>query len=132
VLSKKKSRQMNEPGIKELKEQFLSEHRESDGGYAPVCLGDLYLLDHIISKFVAAKWDADPDGDHPISWEIVDRTEFRGMIYQPVPYLHFEDTDDREKVSAHEEALLFNLEVAVEQWSRYQRSKKFNKSIIAW
>ena len=53
---------------------FLAEHRDSDGGWAPVTEQDLVQLDAIICLLIEAKWSPDTDGDRPISYRIVDRT----------------------------------------------------------
>lgn len=69
-------------------DEFLTERRKSDGGYAPVTELDFNQLCTIIDRIVKMKWSKDPDGDLPIEVEVIDRTRFEPMHYAPVPYEH--------------------------------------------
>lgn len=54
-------------------ENFLAEGRESDGGLAKVTEDDMMLLDQIIDGLIRLKCEADPDGDFPIEYALIDR-----------------------------------------------------------
>jgi len=71
-----------------LIDRFLAEKRKSDGGYAPVTEQDWSQLNEIIDTLVMLKWSPDPDGDWPIDWKLIDRTQYEPMHYHPVPYDH--------------------------------------------
>ena len=77
--------------LDKLIDKFLAERRVSDGGWAPVTESDSYQLNAIIERLVRMKWTADPDGDRPIEWRIIDRTQFGRLQYAPVPYEHDAD-----------------------------------------
>lgn len=68
--------------------EFLTDRRMSDGGWAPVTERDLEQLYTIMMRIIEMKWGPDPDGDRPINWKIIDRTRFWPMHYVPVPYEH--------------------------------------------
>lgn len=67
-------------------EQFLKERRHSTGGWAPVTDEDMDQLHTVIHTLIAAKWGADPDGDRPINYILIDRTKYRPMHFVPLPY----------------------------------------------
>jgi predicted RNA-binding Zn-ribbon protein involved in translation (DUF1610 family) len=71
-----------------LIDKFLAEKRVSDGGLAPVTEEDIVQLHVILNRIIRMKWGADPDGDWPINWQLIDRTRFEPMHYRPVPYEH--------------------------------------------
>ena len=68
--------------------EFLTDRRMGDGGWAPVTERDLNQLCAIIDWLIKMKWETDPDGDFPINWKVIDRTRFEPMHYHPVPYEH--------------------------------------------
>lgn len=77
------------PGkLQTLIELFLSERRESDGGWAPVTKKDFDCLVAILGTLIAEKWAPDPDGDRPINYKLIDRTRFEPEHYFSLPYLH--------------------------------------------
>lgn len=78
---------MNQKMIKMI-DEFLEETRKSRGGWAPVEPQDEEQLDEIIDALVNAKWSADPDGDRPMRWKLIDRTKYEPMHFQPVEYDH--------------------------------------------
>lgn len=96
--------------INSLLDRFLEERRTSDGGWAPVTRYDFTQLNAILRALIEAKWNADPDGDRPIDFLIVDRTRYRPIQYFPVPYDH----DDAPKKETYEtmNSLLTNLDMA--------------------
>jgi len=116
---------MTEPSVELLIRQFLAERRESDGGYAPVHLEDLFLLDHIISELVEEKWGSDPDGDRPIAWEIIDRNTHRMPPFLAIPHLSHETRDE---IEAHMSALFWNLEIAMSELERFRKGRNFDGS----
>jgi hypothetical protein len=67
---------------------FLKERRESDGGWAPVTDEDMEQFHAVIYALIEAKWGADPDGDRPIDYILIDRTKYRPMDFFPLPYGH--------------------------------------------
>jgi len=82
-------RKREREALDRLIDRFLAERRESDaGGWAPVTLADIERLHIILNKIIRMKWGADPDGDRPINWQLIDRTKFEPMHYDPVPYEH--------------------------------------------
>ena len=75
-------------------EEFLADHRESrgGGGYAPVKQHDMNQLYDVMYSIIAAKWDADCDGDRPINFSIIDRTRFEPQHFIEIPYRHLVDS----------------------------------------
>lgn len=96
--------------INRLLDEFLAERRESEGGWAPVTQDDFLQLKAILRTIIEFKWGADPDGDRPINFLIVDRTKYRPIQYFPVPYDHYE-ASKKETYEAMN-TLLSNLDMA--------------------
>ena len=109
-------------------DQFLAERREGDGGYAPVTNEDVASLHRILSLLVEAKFEADPDGDRPIDWNIIDRTKYWPMHFTQVGYSHKAKTDeDWQRIM---DANLINLSIALEdmrQTTALMRDRNRNK-----
>lgn len=68
-------------------EDFLATRSKSDGGFAPVGEKDIELLGGILHGLIKAKYQKDPDGDLPVSFQLVDRTRYQGSYFSPVPHL---------------------------------------------
>ena len=68
-------------------ESFLTTRSLSDGGWAPVSKEDFDSLDEIFSELIDAKWGADPDGDRPINFKLIDRTRFEPDHFDLYPYI---------------------------------------------
>ena len=97
---------------KELTERiktFLKERRVSDGGWAPVTGDDMEQFHAVIYSLIEAKWGADPDGDRPIQYKLVDRTKYWPLHYFPIPYGH----DDGKREEEFDNAMT-NLSMAME------------------
>jgi len=99
---------------------FLSERRESDGGYAPVEPEDWDQLHKIINCLINAKWMADPDGDRPINYRLVNRNYHQ---YDPFVTVVRYDQD----TEAHERDTLINLDIALDVFKRYRNRQKWAK-----
>lgn len=70
-------------------EKFLKERRESNGGgWAPVTDEDMELFHAVLYSLIEAKWGADADGDRPMEYKLIDRTQYRPLHYFPIPYGH--------------------------------------------
>ena len=93
-----------------LIEDFLSERRKSDGGWAPVTESDFRQLCAIIDRILELKWGRDADGDLPIEYKIIDRKQFERMHYVPVPYQH-------KDAAEHLEAVIMNAQMATDALS---------------
>lgn len=122
--------------LRQQLEAFLSERRESDGGYAEVRRGDVSELDQVLRSIIKAKFEADPDGDHPVDFWLIDRTRYESVHFREVPYGHHADEMDGKAADAHREqvldAVLFNLqqassrvdtEMRIRQHRRHQEEK---------
>lgn len=64
---------------------FLDARSKSDGGFSPVGPKDIEQLDEIIGGLVALKYETDPDGDHPIRWQLCDWTRFEPSHFELIP-----------------------------------------------
>ena len=95
-------------------EDFLYKRSESDGGYAKVQERDLEKLGEIVSLIVQAKYEKDPDGDIPVSFDLYDRTKYVRPYFSPIPHLHNADGDVEILMSALRSAT-GNMETAQEQ-----------------
>lgn len=60
----------------------------SDGGFAPVTPKELEQLHDIIGALIAAKYEADPDGDLPVEVILTDRTRYERPFTSAIPYTH--------------------------------------------
>ena len=74
--------------IGQLIQAFLAWPRHSTGGWSPVEPQDMRQLDDIVHALVAAKWEADPDGDYPVDHILVDRTRYEPNHFISTRYLH--------------------------------------------
>jgi len=92
---------------------FLEERRESDGGWAPITHEDITLLNLVIRALVWAKCGADPDGDRPIEWKLIDRTRYGRDSFLPVRYPHDVDGTIRFLVLCFD-PVMTNLRIAAE------------------
>ena len=73
--------------------EFLKERRESDyGGWPPVTDADMQQLYAILNKLIELKWEADPDGDRPIDYIIVNRKTHEHIYWWPVEYYNKQKT----------------------------------------
>lgn len=123
--------------IVEMVRYFLSERRESKGGWAEITDADVVSLNDIISVLVVAKCDRDPDGDFPIEWLVVNRLRFERLHFVPQPY----DRDfvsgeiDGEPVGEPIETIMEiaelnlgiaheKLETAFKTWRHYRRERE--------
>lgn len=69
-------------------ESFISTRSQSNGGYAPVSNKDLQDLSSILHSLIEAKYEEDPDGDLPISYQLTDRTKYQTSPFSPMPHIH--------------------------------------------
>ncbi len=90
-------------------EKFLKERRESTGGWAPVTDEDMELFHEVIYSLIEAKWGADPDGDRPVQYKLIDRTKCWPLHFRPVPYGHKRGSREEEF-----EAAMTNLSIAMD------------------
>lgn len=72
---------------------FLAEGSPSKGGFAKVGPKDEEQLAGIIRQLIAAKYETDPDGDLPLSFDLIDRTRYMNYHFFPVRHFH----DDRKE-----------------------------------
>lgn len=93
-----------------LIEHFLSEPRESHGGWAQIVDADIKELESIIKELISAKCEQDPDGDYPYEFVVVDRTKFERMHFRPVPHEHQARTE--EEIESIMDTYYFNLSIA--------------------
>lgn len=116
-----------------LLKAFCSVKRESDGGFAEVGNEDVNDLYDLIHTILEAKFEADPDGDLPINFKIIDRTKFEPLFYYPVPYRHKIKDSDKEAQEELLKTLLGNLSMAtkavethlqITQYSRRESERK--------
>lgn len=108
-------------------EDFLYERSLSDGGYAPVGKQDLEKLAEIISLIMEAKYEADPDGDLPVNFELFDRTKYRRDHFSPLPHLHHVEGDVKTLMRALRLATS-NLETAQDQVKSVTRQIEYSLS----
>lgn len=85
--------------------EFLANHCQSTGGWAKVIPADIEKLRHIVWMLIRLKCDADPDGDYPIEFKIIDRTQDECFNFVTVPY---SDKDE----AGHIDAVLINAGIA--------------------
>jgi hypothetical protein len=78
---------------------FLSDRRHSTGGYAEVKPEDMGILSRIMLRLIERKFEVDPDGDLPVEFQLIDRTRYEPMHFEPVPYMHKSKNEkDREDI----------------------------------
>lgn len=86
--------------------RFIDESvKPVDTGYAPVTTNDLGQLRYIFGQIVEKHWDPDVDGDYPINFRLIDRTEEYLPYFNNIPYPH-------EDKRGWAEAVVFNSYVA--------------------
>lgn len=73
------------------------------GGWAPVAEGDIAKLAEIVRELVACKYQTDADGDHPVEFQLIDRTRFERPHYFLVPYTY------KVKTAAEYESAISNV-----------------------
>lgn len=64
---------------------FLFNKRKSKGGWAEINQDDMILLERIIQKLIDGKCEADPYGDRPIEFKLVNRHIHERIQFQIVP-----------------------------------------------
>lgn len=69
-------------------ESFIAIRSKSEGGYSPVSNKDIQDLSSILQSLIEAKYEEDPDGDLPISYQLIDRTKYQTSPYSPMPHTH--------------------------------------------
>jgi hypothetical protein len=72
--------------IHKLIDTYLQKRSYSRGGWAPVAESELIELCEIIDQLVESKYTADPDGDRPIDYCVIDRTTCEPMYFRSLPY----------------------------------------------
>ena len=100
--------------IRDQIQEFLSERRLSDGGWAPVEQQDFWQLDDIIQSLISAKWGADADGDRPVEYTLIDRTLYTGTFFLPIRYMY--DANKTELMSIMRDCMT-NVSIAQSQLS---------------
>lgn len=117
--------------------EFLAKHRESNGGYAEITERDMVALHRLLVRLIEAKCDPDPDRDYPVEFTLVDRRRFGRLSYRPVSYdfdpethEHADETTESgcERLEEIEETLLYNLELAMEEYRRFRRVRDITRS----
>jgi hypothetical protein len=90
------------------------------GGFADVPAGDSEELDGLILALIKYRYESDPDGDRPISWQFCDRTK-----QQPHSFLLL-DRDDEMEEAALEKNLdnaVTNMSMAASALDRIQQAR---------
>lgn len=108
--------------IHKLIDKFCEVQSLSTGGYAPVAEGDIDKLHRIINAIIEAKYGPDPDGDTPIDFRLIDRTNFRPMHYFNVPYEHNAKTEEQTEELL--DLLLRNVSIANDALSTHISVRK--------
>ena len=111
--------------LRTMIDTFLSERRESDGGWAPVEPQDMEQLTEILHALIAAKWGADPDGDRPVEHVLVDRTRYEGNYFFNLPYWN-----EAQSEQEHESILQYhmtNTRIAIGGLDRTLRNMAYRK-----
>jgi hypothetical protein len=104
-------------------EEFLSEKRISEGGYAEVKSNDIPQLRDIIDELITIKWERDPDGDLPVSFNVVDKTRYYMPPFDCYKHhpIHSDDEwsmDDKNKMLR---ILNMNLQIAADELDTFVR-----------
>ena len=97
--------------INRMIQEFLKDTHHSDGGWAPVEPQDMEQLHSILQALIAAKWDADPDGDRPVEYTLVDRNRYEGNRFFDLPYWHKAQTE-QERMNILKDHML-NAQIAI-------------------
>lgn len=74
-------------------DEFLTERRTSDGGWAEVRDEDIDQLNELIYAIIDAKFEKDEDSDLPIEFRLTDRTKYHRNHFFNVPY-HWDRGED--------------------------------------
>ena len=85
------------PSLSNLIDEFISQRRESDGGWPEVSEKDMEMLEWILDALIDEKWEQDADGDYPVKWVLVDKTKHRFPSYAPVPLFPREDATKEQR-----------------------------------
>lgn len=74
--------------LKDMLDEFLSEKRISLGGWAKPTLTDMVQLNKLIYELLLLKFELDPDGDLPVKYVVIDKTEEEYPNYIPTKHTH--------------------------------------------
>jgi len=107
---------MTKQKLHALIDKFLKERKKSTGGYAPVSQEEIDTLCNIVQSLIELKYQPDPDGDVPVEFTIVDRTQYERLGYGPIPYIDKANTE-KEQLLAVELAHM-NMDIANEAFRR--------------
>jgi hypothetical protein len=88
---------------------FLESRNLSAGGWAPCSQQDLDQLSELINGLISLKFEADPDGDVPVQFRLINRTQCWPLHFHPLLY---EDKQPAGTTMTHEDVLLLNLQRA--------------------
>lgn len=80
--------------LNHLIDEWLADYRESDGGWAAITREDIFDLYSIVRCLINLKCQADPDGDRPIDFHLVNRTQYWPLQFCNVPYDHESPASD--------------------------------------
>jgi acyl-CoA-binding protein len=87
-----------------------------DGGYALVDEADMGQLADILRELIAAKYEADVDGDRPVSFQLVDRTRYQWQPFMMLRHLGRRDAGhDLLAIQANLRQAMCNLSLAQHQ-----------------
>ncbi len=101
--------------------KFISTRYLSDGGYSKVTKEDLELLYNIVELLIELKWEADPDGDYPVDFALIDKKNERMDYYEPYPPFSRENMDDPDIRRKIFRTLNMNLQIAAGQMDVFTR-----------
>lgn len=87
-MEKSAFKRMDDKRLNDCLWKFLETRRKSDGDYAPVTDEDMLHLENILHRLVELKCEADPDGDRPIEWILVNRRTHERLYLRPIRYTH--------------------------------------------
>jgi hypothetical protein len=82
--------------LHKMVDDFLSERRASDGGWAKVTDADVRDLEGIVRALIEAKCEEDLDGDIPLQFVLVNRLKTEALHFRPLPYHAFQDKGARQ------------------------------------
>ncbi len=70
-------------------DKFLENYQFSvNGDWAPFTENDESVLYKLLEAIATAKFEPDCDGDLPINWHIINRTQYEGLRYANLPYIY--------------------------------------------
>lgn len=95
-------------------EAFLTEKRESDGGYALLNDADMRLLATFLGHLREAKCERDPDGDIPLEFTMVNRKTHESLHYLPTRYRHEVYSQGTEAILNELRNRQLNLKIAMD------------------